>query len=38
MKVVIIYDNTAYPLELTPDWFFSAIIEAHHRTILLISG
>ncbi len=38
MKVTILYDNTAYRDELTPDWGFSALVEAHDRTILFDTG
>ena len=38
MKVTILYDNTAYRDELTSDWGFSALIEAHGRTLLFDTG
>jgi len=38
MKVTILYDNTAYLEELAPDWGFSALVEAHNRTILFDTG
>ncbi|MFP4621829.1 MAG: MBL fold metallo-hydrolase [Bacteroidales bacterium] len=38
MKVTILYDNTAYLDELTPDWGFAALVEAHDRTILFDTG
>lgn len=38
MKVTILYDNTAHRDELTPDWGFSALVEAYDRTILFDTG
>ncbi|MFW5944873.1 MAG: hypothetical protein ACOCTU_06395 [Bacteroidota bacterium] len=38
MKVNILYDNTAYLDELTPDWGFAALVEAHDRTVLFDTG
>lgn len=29
MKITIIYDNTAYRNDLTTDWGFSCLVEAH---------
>lgn len=38
MKITIIYDNTAFKDELQPDWGFSALVEAHGKTILFDTG
>ena len=38
MKITIIYDNTAFREDLTPDWGFSCLVEAHDRTILFDAG
>ncbi|MEA2059362.1 MAG: MBL fold metallo-hydrolase [Thermodesulfobacteriota bacterium] len=38
MKITIIYDNTAYKSEFTADWGFSALVEAHGKTILFDTG
>jgi len=34
MKITILYDNTVFQNNLSPDWGFSCLIEAHNRTIL----
>mgnify|MGYP000061170944 CR=1 FL=1 len=38
MKITILYDNTAFKNDLTPDWGFSALVEAHGRTLLFDTG
>lgn len=38
MTVTIIYDNTAYLEELTPDWGFSCLLETNERKILFDTG
>ena len=38
MKVTIIYDNTAWDKNLTPDWGFSCLVEAHGKIILFDTG
>ena len=38
MKLTILYDNTAFNSELTADWGFAALIEAHGRKILFDTG
>ncbi len=38
MKVTIIYDNTAFSKNLTPDWGFSCPVEAYGRKILFDTG
>ncbi|MBN1386853.1 MAG: MBL fold metallo-hydrolase [Bacteroidales bacterium] len=38
MTVTIIYDNTAFRHELTPDWGFSCLVEAYGKTILFDTG
>lgn len=38
MKVTIIYDNTTWDKNLTPDWGFSCLVEAHGKTILFDTG
>jgi 7,8-dihydropterin-6-yl-methyl-4-(beta-D-ribofuranosyl)aminobenzene 5'-phosphate synthase len=38
MKITIIYDNTAFSKNLTPDWGFSCLVEAYDRKILFDTG
>ncbi|MBW2739319.1 MAG: hypothetical protein JRE64_10840 [Deltaproteobacteria bacterium] len=38
MKITIIYDNTAWDKNLTPDWGFSCLVEAYDRKILFDTG
>jgi len=38
MKIAILYDNTAFRDDLTPDWGFSCLIEAYGKTILFDTG
>jgi len=38
MKITIIYDNTAWDKNLTPDWGFSCLVEACDRKILFDTG
>ncbi|MFO7851973.1 MAG: MBL fold metallo-hydrolase [Bacteroidota bacterium] len=38
MKITIIYDNTAYRNDLTADWGFSCLVEAHGKSILFDTG
>ena len=38
MKVTIIYDNTAWDKNLTCDWGFSCLVEAHGKIILFDTG
>lgn len=38
MKITILYDNTVFQNNLSPDWGFSCLIEAHNRTILFDTG
>src|SRR6056297_3602522 len=38
MKLTILYDNTVFNRELTPDWGFAALVEAHGRKILFDTG
>ena len=38
MKVTIIYDNTAWDKNLTPDWGFSCLVEAYGKIILFDTG
>ncbi len=38
MKITIIYDNTAFSNNLTPDWGFSCLVEAYDRKILFDTG
>jgi 7,8-dihydropterin-6-yl-methyl-4-(beta-D-ribofuranosyl)aminobenzene 5'-phosphate synthase len=38
MKITILYDNTVFQNNLTPDWGFSCLIEAHNRVILFDTG
>ena len=37
-KITIIYDNTAWDKNLTPDWGFSCLVEAHGEKILFDTG
>ena len=38
IKITIIYDNTTWDKNLTPDWGFSCLVEAHGKTILFDTG
>ena len=38
MKVTIIYDNTSWDKNLTPDWGFSCLVEACGKIILFDTG
>jgi len=38
IKITIIYDNTAWDKNLTPDWGFSCLVEAHGKIILFDTG
>jgi len=38
MKLTIIYDNTTFNSDLTADWGFAALVEAHGRKILFDTG
>lgn len=38
IKLTIIYDNTAWDKNLTPDWGFSCLVEAHGKVILFDTG
>jgi len=38
MKITIIYDNTAWDNNLTCDWGFSCLVEAHGKIILFDTG
>ncbi len=38
MKITIIYDNETSRKDLTPDWGFACLVEAHDRTILFDTG
>ena len=38
MKVIIIYDNTAFRKDLQADWGFSALVEVKERKILFDTG
>ena len=38
MKITIIYDNTAWDKNLTCDWGFSCLVEAHGKIILFDTG
>ncbi len=38
MRITIIYDNETSRKDLTPDWGFACLVEAHDRTILFDTG
>ncbi len=38
MKITIIYDNTAWDKNLTPDWGFSCLVQANGKSILFDTG
>jgi len=38
IRITIIYDNTAWDKNLTPDWGFSCLVEAHGKIILFDTG
>ena len=38
MRITIIYDNETSRKDLTPDWGFACLVEAHDKTILFDTG
>ena len=38
MKITIIYDNETSRRDLTPDWGFACLVEAHGKNILFDAG
>ena len=38
IKITIVYDNDAFRQDLTPDWGFACLVEAHNRQILFDTG
>ncbi|MBW2599187.1 MAG: MBL fold metallo-hydrolase [Deltaproteobacteria bacterium] len=38
MKITIIYDNETSRKDLTPDWGFACLVEAHGKTMLFDTG
>jgi len=38
MKITIVYDNETSRRDLTPDWGFACLVEAHGKNILFDTG